>query len=195
MKSLVLPLLALLFVSVDASAVEKSSSADELPEKLELRLDFTMAWPFNESPLRADLQAKIGDRYVGDPYTFTDYETLTEHSFFIRGNAKAYGYARANFFDPGSKNARITLPAIMGMRLMSVTMEVKNGPEYPKGFKIVRKDYSDLAQCRNLGSAGTPAVLEFPTVYGEDTEVGRQYYMNFTSPSTQITCITLVYVR
>ena len=38
MKSLALPLLALLFVSVDASAAWMSSSAGELPEKLELRL-------------------------------------------------------------------------------------------------------------------------------------------------------------
>lgn len=188
-------LLVIAFVFAGVQEVNAKTGSAELPEKVEIILDFTMSWPFNESVCSVENQAKRGEVFMGEPYSHTEFYTQTDYSFFIRGNIEPYEYVRGKYFKPGSKNARITLPAIPCMRLKSVTMEVRNGAQYSKGFKIIRKDYSDLAACQNMASAGNPAVVEFPTAMGADTEAGRQYYMSFTSSNIQVTAIKLVYVK
>lgn len=204
MKSILLPVVSLALVFMTAAPVAAQSEASgSLPEKMVVKLDFTQGWPFEEPARGEDEQNRRGETYVGDTYTFAyedasaygEGEFQLELPFFFRGNGEPYVYVRKRCFFPGSKNCRMTIPAVEGMRLESVTMETRNGASFPKGFKIKREDFSDIAECQTPSYKGAPAVVGFPTPDGADTEPGERYFMSFTDAGTQITTITIVYMK
>lgn len=204
MKSILLPVVSLALVFMTAAPVAAQSEASgSLPEKMVVKLDFTQGWPFEEPARGEDEQNRRGETYVGDTYTFAyedasaygEGEFRLELPFFFRGNGEPYVYVRKRCFFPGSKNCRMTIPAVEGMRLESVTMETRNGASFPKGFKIKREDFSDIAECQAPSYKGAPAVVGFPTPEGADTEPGERYFMSFTDAGTQITTITIVYMK
>lgn len=204
MKSILLSVVSLALVFMTAAPVAAQSEASgSLPEKMVVKLDFTQGWPFEEPARGEDEQNRRGETYVGDTYTFAyedasaygEGEFQLELPFFFRGNGEPYVYVRKRCFFPGSKNCRMTIPAVEGMRLESVTMETRNGASFPKGFKIKREDFSDIAECQTPSYKGSPAVVGFPTPEGADTEPGARYFMSFTDAGTQITTITIVYMK
>lgn len=204
MKSILLSVLSLALVFMTATpGAAQSEVSGNLPEKMVVKLDFTKDWPFEEPVKSEDEQNKRGETYLGDTYTFAyedasaygEEEFQLELPFFFRGNGEPYVYVRKRCFFPGSKNCRMTIPAVEGMRLESVTMETRNGASFPKGFKIKREDFSDIAECLSPSYKGSPAVVDFPTPDGADTAPGARYFMSFTDAGTQITTITIVYMK
>ena len=204
MKAILLSAMSLaLFFMTATSGAAQTTVSGSLPKKMEVKLDFTQHWPFNEPVKSEARQNQKGGKYLGDTYTYTHKgvsangaeEYQVNLPFFFRANAKPHVYARARYFDPGSKNCRMTIPAVEGMRLESVILETRNGSEYPKGFKIKNEDFTDLAECLSPSYKGSPAVVKFPTPEGSDTKKGTSYFMSFTDANTHITSITLVYTK
>ena len=88
----------------------------------------------------------------------------------------------------------MAIPGIRNRYLKSVTMSVRNGEQYKKGFKLSTVTYNDIAECESPAYAGNPAVLSFP-VAGYNSIKGMPYFMYFTNNSTSITGIRLVYTK
>ena len=203
MKAILLSAMSLaLFFMTATSGAAQTTVSGSLPKKMEVKLDFTQHWPFNEPVKSEARQNQKGGKYLGDTYTYTHKGTSADGAeyqvnlpFFFRANGEPHVYARARCFFPGSKNCRMTIPAVEGMRLESVVLETRNGSEYPKGFKIKNEDFTDLAECLSPSYKGSPAVVKFPTPEGSDTKKGTSYFMSFTDAGTQITSITLVYTK
>lgn len=181
---------------------------DKLPEEVTIDLNFYQNWPFVEPVLDSEnqnqKQSESGDNvYTGDVYTLPyeySYEgksMTAELKFLLRGNLTAYNHTpagTASSFSPGSANARIAIPGVADRYLKSVTMSVRNGEQYKKGFRLSTVTYSDIAECESPAYAGSPAVLSFP-VAGQNSIKGMPYFMYFTNGSTSVTSIRLVYTK
>ena len=185
---------------------------DKLPEEVTIDLNFYQNWPFVEPVLDSEnqkqeqKQSESGDIYIvytGDVYTLPyeySYEgknMTAELKFLLRGNLAAYNHTPAGMassFSPGSANARMAIPGVADRYLKSVTMSVRNGEQYKKGFRLSTVTYSDIAECESSAYAGSPAVLSFP-VAGQNSIKGMPYFMYFTNGSTSVTSIRLVYTK
>jgi len=181
---------------------------DKLPEEVIIDLNFYQNWPFVEPVLDSEnqnqKQSESGDNvYTGDVYTLPyeySYEgksMTAELKFLLRGNLAAYNHTpagTASSFFPGSANARMAIPGVADRYLKSVTMSVRNGEQYKKGFRLSTVTYSDIAECESPAYAGSPAVLSFP-VAGQNSIKGMPYFMYFTNGSTSVTSIRLVYTK
>ena len=184
-----------------SSVVELGEGAidADIPDEISIKLDFGRnVWPFVEPVLSEDKQVKSETgTYTGDTYTYEyAYELNSKEvtrclEFFIRGNNNPYKLDKT--FNPGSKNSRITLPALPGRYLKAVKLETTNSATYPKGFKLQDMDWKDLAQSPVKSSKDNPAVLSFPTNDGVVTESGTAYHMYFTEGSASIVSISLLY--
>ena len=190
-------------VEVPRSTVVALGGEDAIDADIpgEIRIDLNFGknqWPFVESVLSAEDQAKSETGvYVGDMYTYEwNYEfeetTVTRHlEFFMRGNNAAYKFT--DVLNPGSKNSRITLPAMPGRYLRAVKLVTSNSSEYPKGFKLQDMNWTDFAECPVKAHTDHPAVLSFPTENGVETKPGAAYYMFFTEANALIVSISLLY--
>ena len=185
---------------------------DKLPEEVTIDLNFYQNWPFVEPVLDSEnqkqeqKQSESGDIYIvytGDVYTLPyeySYEgksMTAELKFLLRGNLAAYNHTPAGMassFSPGSANARMAIPGVADRYLKSVTMSVRNGEQYKKGFRLSTVTYADIAECESPAYAGSPAVLSFP-VAGQNSIKGMPYFMYFTNGSTSVTSIRLVYTK
>lgn len=184
---------------VAASAPAEVEQTVSLPEEFTLDIDFSTRWPFEQNWYKPSAQ----NLDKGDAYTYLyEYEVdgkkmSEEFKFVIYGNKKNYLYVKSSgdgnmTFRPDVKSAttRITLPAVPGKYLKSVTLKINNN--YPKRFAILdSKDWKIIAESEGATSSA-PATVTF-SEGGVQTHQNRSYYMRLIDTSMQVTGITLVY--
>ena len=121
-----------------------------LPHTMEVIFDFENGWPFEQEVLSSDQQTQSDGRYTGETYTYlytyqaggVDYEEPM--SFFVRGNKSPYKYVAGSHFEPGSNSARITLPAVKGRRISSVTLIDGEGKVNDQIYKFQNMSWDDV---------------------------------------------------
>lgn len=184
---------------VAAGTPAESEQKATLPEEFTLNIDFKTRWPFEENwykPFEQNL-AK------GDTYTYVykyeadGKEMAEEFDFVIYGNKTNYRYQKGTgdgmmFLQPDPKSAttRITLPAVPGRCLKSVTLEITN--KYPKRFEIVDSKTWKAIIVAEGGTNSVPPTVTFEAD-GVQTQQNKPYYLRLIDKNMLVTGITLVY--
>ena len=184
---------------VAATAPSEAEQKVSLPEEFTLNLDFKAGWPFEEYCRKTSEQ----NLAKGDTYTYVyEYEVdgkkaSEEFKFLIYGNKTNYKYLKGTGDgvktlrpDPKSATSRITLPAVPGRYLKSVTLHVCIA--HSKRFAIVdSKTWKVIAESEGSTSS-SPATITFPTA-GVSTQPGKPYYMRLIDTNMLVSGVTLVY--
>ena len=189
----------LLATIVATSAPAQTEQSAALPEEFTLDIDFSKSWPFTVNwykPFEQNL-AK------GDTYTYVykyevdGREESAEFDFLIYGNKTNYKYLKGTgdgvmFLQPDPKSAttRITLPAVPGRYLKSVTLEITN--KYPKRFEIVDSKTWKAIVVSEGSTNAAPATVNF-SAEGVSTQANKPYFLRLIDVNTLVTGIILVY--
>lgn len=166
---------------------------DPLPDEIELTLDFSSGWPFEEPAVATDNQSSDGDTYTYKyEYEVTGGREMLEYPFVLIGRP-AYEHKDGALAAGANAFSRISIPGIQGRCLKSVSVEVIDEAEKKFEFKNSSRQTIDVGKL--AASNDAPMVLSFPTANGVDTEKGATYHLSFSSGDTHISKITIRYAR
>lgn len=168
---------------------------------LNVTVDFTQKWPFEEPIAAPEAQAKAGETYTyHHPVTFKEEATFEPLSFVISKNGGQNGYIHFTDQSPYYLNTQatgtsyskfITLPGIAGKYLKSIEVYYRSGTD--KSFKI-----SGVQSSMGYGYNSDPKLNYLPAkfIFSSNTvqsEKGKAYTMSEIAGNSSVKSIELVY--